>query len=463
VRRMINRFLHFSLVFSLVFLPLAARSADKCAVQYEMRMDLKDPDGGSYNLWDTVYGDSQKEQVFKSGFPAVLPMAQMVVAGEEYVQDRDEKDLLFGQIGKNGRVIMTAIRPLEGLQNLVKILPYGDKMLVFANVRRQEGPDGKAHNGIWLGHFDMKGNMISEKEVSDPKADLVLFDVIPSRVAGEYLLAATIKKKSLQQPISAILYRMKADGSLLSDHAFVTGTENRIMGLDVLAGNGYIATGFSYGEDGRKNGWIARLNNDLGIVWQNVYPRGMGAELVAGQSMLNNTIAVVGHSAPAGDGALAGWVMVVDADSGTVGWQRFFSGSLHFMGRDIAVSEDGLISVLLDGDVPSGAKDSEGKDLISHIRLLTLTPQGGLFSSDAFTNGAGVDAFHIMTGLAGERLVLGSSKILYKIEKPVVPEKGSKPEQDVVDMVPSHDGWIVAFPLSEPYKDPCVQPLGFLP
>ncbi len=430
-------------------MPVIAQATENCAIYTEMRIDLKDPEIGSYHLWDTVYGDPKTAEVFKTGLPLALPSVQLMAVGEQIVSPAGEKMLVLAQIGRNGRVIKDRVHTVAGLTGVVKILPLGEDVLVFANRMVLE----TGRQVIWRGRFTLQGEKVSESDLEDNTGDLLLSDVVETKKTGEYLLSATIRKTSLQQPVSAVLYRTDSTGRVLADHAFVTGTENRLSGLKVLEDSGVLATGYAYGEDGRKNGWIVRLDNSFNIVWQNIYPRGMGAEFVTGAGMANNTLVVAGQAVPAGKKTLSGWVMVVQADNGAVGWQRFFSSPRLLRAQEITVSPEGLVSVLLDGEVPpASVTDAEQKPATSQAALLTLTPQGNLFSQDTHANAKGARVYDVVTGMNGDRFILGTTTIM----RQSAPESGDASEPDT-------QGWIIAVPRMETYDDPCLRAPDLVP
>jgi hypothetical protein len=153
--------------------------------------------------------------------------------------------------------------------------------------------------------------------------------------------------------------------------------------------------------------------------------------------------------------------MVVDSSSGNLGWQRYYaSPDLGYIGRDVLAADDGLISVLIDGDKPMGEKIAdEGSDTIlrEHVRVLTLNPRGSVFANDAYFNGDAVDAYQMLFGPNLERILIGASDVEYVIEDPEAAE-GVEPEK-----ILSQEAWLTAATATDPYDDPCVQAVRVLP
>jgi hypothetical protein len=451
---MINRYLSFFAIFLGIAATSPAAFAQNCNVNYEEMAKLITTEVGAYNLWDTIQGEIDRDEVYKTGL--VIESGDLVVAGRALLKDADNNQLVIARIGRNGRVLWEEFHAVAGLEDVIRIEQHEKGFIVVGDQKTEKGRDA-----IWIGFFNPLGSLLGQKQITNSKAALHVYDMVPAKDGKSYLLAATLKLDSLEQPSSAVLYQIDASGKVFQDKAFINGMENRIQGLDMLDDGGVVATGYSYGEDGRKNGWIMHLNPDFGIDWQQLYPRGAGAALVAGHSMLNNMIAVVGTAAPAKKGGLrAGWVMVVSEDSGTVGWQRFFTSEQHYTGRDLNVTEDGIISVMLDGDKAGETIEPE------HIRLLTLNPRGSMFSSEPYINGQAVDGYQMILGPNLERIVIGRTLV----ERTAGPSKAKEPKAEPkaaakqkVETVKTQEGWIVAAPSTEPYKDPCVQSFNFLP
>lgn len=441
-----HRYLPFFVIFSALATAGAPAAAQNCKVVYEEFATLRSSPTGSYNIWDSVNGEIDRDEAYKSG--VILESGDVLVAGETEQPHSDKPRLLISQLGRNGRVLWEVFHDIPGLRSVEKILLHDKGFLVLGNLDTEK--DG---GQIWLGMVDKLGALLDQKIIKDKKGDLTGYDMVRAHDGKSYLLAATMAVHNLEQPTSSVLYRVDSAGKVIGDNGFVTGSENRIEGLDYLDDGTVVATGFSYGADMRKQGWIMKLNKDFGIDWQRVYPRGAGAALSAGRSMLAHTIAVVGTAAPAVKGGLrAGWVMLVSADNGEVGWQRYYLSDQHYAGRDLSVSKDGLISVMLDGDAASETENP------AHIRLVTLNPRGAIFAADQYMNSESVDAYQMLIGNSGERVLVGRSQVAYQIENSAAtsPEEKIRTER-------SKEGWVAAVPSVDPYDDPCRQSINFLP
>lgn len=435
-------------MFVFCLLAMSAQAlAQRCDIDYELILNLRNPEVGSYSVWDTVWGEQLQDEHFKSAL--VLDNSEVLAAGLRVGEIVGQNQLVLAQVRKNGRVRWRQVHDVKGLTEVVKIVKGPGGFWVLAN--RDVAKD---RSGVWMGVFDAQGALLKTHQINDKKDALAGHDVLyvddKSWKKAPFLLAASrAENVGTENAVSStVFYRLNSKGRVVSDKVIVTGQDNRIWGLELLEDSQVLATGYAYGTDGRKMGWIVRLDEKTDVRWQQHYPRGAGAQLIQGRGLRDDAFVVVGTAAPAvKDGKRAGWVMAVQRDNGRVIWQRYFSGELEFLGRDVLVSKDGLLSVLIDGEAP---KKSE---VMPHVRVLTINPRGVLMFSDAFFQGEGVDAYQLVPGPNRERVIVGGANMVYQIEALDTPEGDNKPD---VEIRRSKDGWLSAAVPAQPYEDPCL-------
>ncbi|GJL85064.1 MAG: hypothetical protein DHS20C02_08390 [Micavibrio sp.] len=417
--------------------------AQKCNADFEVITRLRKPEIGSYNMWDTVYGLRADIERFVGGVASVSKNA--VVVGERYFEEGAEITLVMAELDRRGRVVWEKAHEVKGLRKIVKFLPDKNGYVVVADQK-----EGKSKDRIWIGFFDLNGGLVKTKTISDKKFNLFAQDMIASHDEKGFVLAATAQGRGYESGGYAILYRLNAKAQVIADRAYMPGLENRILGLSRSEGPYYIATGFIRSEDGRKTGWALKLDSDNAIVWQRQYPRGLAAQIQASADYQDPYFVVIGDAEPSDRKNRAGWVMLLSSEDGSVGWQRYYTGTLDFHGRDVFAHDDGQLSVLLDAEKPPGV------DELEYARVLTLSPRGVLLLSDTYYHAEGTGAYDLFLGPNQERILAGYSDMVYRDEDP------EHPEEDV-RISRSREGWVVAGAPAEPYNDPCIQSYDFIP
>jgi hypothetical protein len=465
-----NRFfpIHFIMALSLLGIaPAWAQRAPVCETDYELIINMRDAEYGSYNVWDTVSGLQDQQERFKSGL--VVDSGQTVVAGERYAHPDAPVSVVLAEIDRRGRILWEAVHEIKNLIHVEKVLLAKDGYVVVGT------REVKGRRSVWLGFFDVTGALKSEQLITSPAGHLDAHDMIMARDVNKgYLLAASFEGTGLGKNIHSVLYTLDRAGKVVAHHAYTPGSENMILSLNPTGKDQYIATGYIYSDDGRKAGWLVKLDNDGGINWQRQYARGMASELTVAQDLLGKYIAVAGDSQPSGSSGSAGWLMVVGAVNGDIGWQRYFTGAHDYAARDLSASRDGLISLVLQGtahnrDQPMPPapveKENETDDnavevaqlekKTDFVRMMTVNPRGGVFISDEYFNGEGARAYEMVIGPVGERIFIGDTDMMYTAEP--------KTPKDEPAITRSLDGWVAAAASSEPYVDPCLEPYDFVP
>ena len=131
---MIYRFVCHCFLFISIFAVSFEAYGQACRVDYELIFKMNDPVIGSYNVWDTVYGEKDKEEHLVSG---VFDHKELlIVVGKQFAKDKryedkpDEVDLLVVGFGRRGRMEWEHVYDIKGLTDVLKILPIGKEYLV---------------------------------------------------------------------------------------------------------------------------------------------------------------------------------------------------------------------------------------------------------------------------------------------------------------------------------------------
>jgi len=431
-----NFFIFFSVLISLSLIPLSA-SAQNCDVNYEVIYNLTKPKIGSYSVWNNSYGEMETQERFKSG--VLAGDEKFVVIGENFKHKRGAMKLMLKKLEKRGRAVWEKEFDIPGLASVKKIMHHPKGFAVFGAI---ESKDNKRAHDLWIGLFDAEGNFLGEKRIARSGEDVQVTDVYDRPDLGYYVVSLFLKPTGIGGNYSRVV-QINYDGKVLIDRAFKPGLENQILSVERVDDRAYLATGYIRIDDGRRVAWVLRLDQDLNIVWEREFPRGKASKMNGSSPFIRDFAILVGEVIPYGSGNNAAWVMVISKTSGEIGWQRYYSGDMHFSANDVLTSRDGLMSVLVSGARPSGM---EAKDNPEYVRLLTINPRGVMFIGDEYFNASGAYAYDMFFGPNDERIMLGSTYKGYQIER----EDDEPPE-----VVFSHDAWILAAAQMEHYKDPC--------
>ena len=442
---MTNRFF-IVLSFLGVLFSVSSAFAQSCDVQYELIFRMREPTYGAYNVWDTLYGERDVEERFVSG--VYKASENIVLAGERWDQmkGKDSLSLLLVGLGRNGRLQWEKFHEIPGLYEVVKMLPVGDKYLILANIQDKAGK-----KKVWLGVFDQAGDLLKQNVVADKKNALSAQDIIPAHNGKTFMMVGYLQEGSGQLPAHSVLYQVTETGKILSDPGFLPGEGSKILSLRPIGEKRYIATGYLTMEDGRRAGWVLRLNEHGGVDWQRQYPRGRSSELADSALVMGRYLVVGGLARPSAGAEEhdAGWLMMISSDNGDIGWQRYYTGEVDFAIEDLMTDESGLLSAMMEATPLKGeGPETRGQD---YVRMLSVTPRGELFGSDAYFNGLAANGSQLIEGPGGERVIVGSSLVSYERTDPKTGE--TVKEQ-------SWDGWAVAAETAEHYEDPCIQPFG---
>ena len=424
--------------------PAPYANAQNCNVQEEVIFKLRDPDLPAYSIWGEVYGKETHEESFSASVMA--PKNRVLSVGVRQKQGDRKATLILAFIDKRGRLVKDREYDVPGLYEATEILRTNDGYIVLGNRTNKGGA-----KSAWLGFFDAKADLLSERTIKSDQGSLVgrgLMPFVPSRNAsrkagGDFIMAATIENRAAEMRSYSVLYHLNNNGDVQTSRSFYVGNRNIINSVHHDGFGGVIAAGYLE-NSGVKGGWIVRLNNKLGIVWQQQYTRGVSSHIESAKFHSENYLVAAGHATAYGGQRLSVWTMMVDIISGTKIWERFYRDEFDLSAQDILAHDDGRISVVFNAVPPPSIKEPR------YSRLATLSPRGALFDVKAFYNGLGGSVSRMMFGPSGERILTGNSTVLDKIH-PDDPD-----DMGIVNL----DGWLFAAEAAEIYTDPCPRPGG---
>ena len=466
-----------------------------CGIEYKVIMGLKVPELGAYSVWDTIWGEVGEEEFFQTG--DIIAGAQLFLVGKKkaILNSNDEvvkpERLLVARTRDNGRIRWMKEYDLPNFERVVKILKDGrGGYYIFANIYDQNTENQMRK--IWIGSVNKDGELESSKEITHKTNNIRVNDVIPmpetavKMERAHFLMsaAAPVVAKGEMDDVSTIIYQLDHKMNIVKERAIILGKSNGILELRRTDGSsveppGYFGVGYSYNNHDKKVGWLVKLDDYAGVMWQRQYPRGVASELVAGDFLMADAIVMVGTSAPLiRDGVRSSWAVAASRADGRVIWERFFTGEVEYFGKDLVVNDNGLVAVMMDGEVPpedatatiksmqksldgdeeqdrkvnsmmSSAPDFVKESKRPHVRLITLNPRGVVMGDNAYYNAQALSAHRILLGEAGERIMIGETKARYTIDE----KRNGEDDTDAV--VHSFDGWVAEAVPAPDYEDPC--------
>ncbi len=409
------------LMFLLCCVEKAWAQTGQCETYFETLTRLSPPDPGSYTVWDTLYGEGETRQSFSS---ALYEDGGVLALGVERASLSSRDHLLFSYFDRRGREVWSKKHAVKHFDKIVRMIPIDGGAAVLVNRSSEKGK-----RDVWIGFFNKEAKLLSSHQIADKKFDLTATDIV-RHFDGGWIVSVSASRKMgsgeyEHMEKQAIIYKLDKNGNETFSRAYILGQENEILGIDILSlsdgGHGYIATGYFENGVGKKKAWVLRLADDMSIVWQKEFGRGISAKLNFVSEYNNGRIVVMGEVTAASFSrngpAVGAWVMMMDLDSGLPVWQRYYmsrDGSYQYNSRDFFVNQDGVISTLLMGykakEMSPDLEDLHvGNSDYAHV--VFLSPQGNTISSDAYYYGGGVDVVRMIEGKDRQAVFVGSALV----------------------------------------------------
>ncbi len=427
------------LILSLILLGMVwtapSALAQNCNILRDEIITLRPPAFQNYTIWDHVHGEDGMEQIAD-----FLPLedGSFVAAGSYTTEEEDKiyKPYLF-RMDKKGKPIWETRETPGGFQSIDRIIEGRENYIVIGDIK-----DTKKGDGIYMATYSQDGKRIRRSSFFDPKGDLDSKAIVRAQDGNGYFIAAQLTPFDKSETGYGVIYKVTSKGKQILKRGFSPGLDTVFNNMQPTADGNYFITGSIRSADGRRAGWLLKMDNRGSIVWQRTYPRGAAAELHSATGFGAGGYFITGNSTPAGGNRPSGWVAGVDT-AGNIIWQRYFFGPHSYSVWDGLTYPDGRSVALLRGMAQKLGQRT-------HVRLLTFSPRGQLINAEEYSDFNGATAFRLYPGYNGERLFAGYT------------QSTLDEAMDPTEVSPrTFDAWIVAVEGLEVYDDPCAPQAAF--
>ena len=376
-----------------------------------MGVDGPDIPGGSISLADSgmiVFGTTADYSNTKGLAPARLYLARLDV---------------------NGKVIWEKKIETKNLVRTSGGIAVKDRIAVLSQT-------GEKDFSARVDLFDGLGALKNSFTIADARYNLVPVGITANPSGKDFTIAFwAVNRKNTDDNLT-VIKQVSQDGKVLASRQYLPGVASRLENFRRTADGNFIGAG-QIKSNGIASGWIFVIDGQSGdLTLQRPYTRGYKAILRAVTQDTEGNYIVAGDSVPTDGGMRAAWIMKTDGDGNPI-WQKYVQGKYAFSGRDVEVSKEGRILLLVNAR-PSGK--SGGRE---HVRLMTFTPQGLLQGDEALIEGANAQATDLSLR-DNSRIVTGVTQAGLKDYSLAKNEKGA-----------GYDFWVLGLPKLSKFEDPC--------
>lgn len=411
-------------------------AASECFAPTAEITTIREPQfGEARNVWDLIYSEDGMDV-----FADMVPVdATTFVAAGSYTKDKEDKlyHPLLVKYDERFKPIWTVREESAEHKTINRILMNKEGFTVLGDIN-----DPKRGSGFYIASYDSEGK-VKGKAVPffESGGDLDAKAFVPAQDGSGYLVAVQYVDLKDEEKQHGLLYKISKSGSQVWKRSFKTGRSTVFNNIQTAIDGTYMVTGQMVLDGNISGAWFLNVDENGSIKWQRNYPRGIAATFQAAGQTKSGDYILVGKARPVdyqGKG-LAAWVMKTDSIGNPL-WQRYLQGDYSYEARDLIVYEDGRASILMNAEGLTGKKPS-------HVRMATFSPQGQLQHLEDFTDGQNAVAHKLVSGLAGERIVVGHAQTSF----------GDKQEGNEASAAPAYtyDGWLVAAVALENFEDPC--------
>ena len=437
-------YLFFLTLFAVFFKPwpAAAQTQISCETVPAMITRMTEPQVGALNLWDSVFGLKQTDNDY---IGALQKDEEWLVAGHSTpIKPDARQSLLLVGLDAYGRKLWHKIHDIEGLMAVNAIVPHPQGALILATIERNSHPQ------IWLGFMDEKAEITRHKWIGHKKDGLIADSIVQTADGKSYIITAHTQTVPDKHDTSYTeLYRIDTQGRITGRRSMNFGTNNRTHTLVAGTDQTIIALGEITEQSGRSAGWGWAIDSHMDLVWQQTYPRGIGASFTAGAALSQSPdIIVAGHAQPSDGEPQAAWIARIEPGKGNIIWERYLRGLRTYESVMALSSSDDILSLILKGHaLETVSENTPPENAYAFLRMITMNKRGLIMHKEDHLNAKGLDPTAAVFDETGRRILIGSTRApdLEQFDK----------QAELADIPHTKQGWIAAVPATDTYDDPC--------
>lgn len=272
-----------------------------------------------------------------------------------------------------------------------------------------------------------------------------------------YLIAGTMSSKAT--PPYAVVMHMNAKGNKTFQRAYRPGADTTLLDLTRMNNGMIMASGHISDTQNNQAAWVMMINEKGEIQWQQRYARGRAARVLDTYMLDNTHIMIAGQIVSDNDTiGSAAWVAMIDAQNGTMHWERFYTTDSHHNAAQaiLPTNRGRSVSVLM------RAKPSYPVIGVSDYltRVLTLNWRGVLLNLQDYASGKGARVNAIISAPNDNRALIGMVQREYTSVSLAPETESDENTTSSIAQVPTpvdmQSGWILRIPAVDIYQDPCL-------
>jgi uncharacterized delta-60 repeat protein len=290
-------------------------------------------------VWEKTYGGASNSLAHSI---VALPDGGFAVAGrvDQKLADNTTGDAWIFRLDGDGKLLWEKTFGGTLVRDPVAIARMHDGGLVVAGAPGQRLDGSRTLGGkAWVVRLSSSGDLIWERMVGEGGSVLTFVAILPD---GDIIAVGWKDEPSRQ----GWLFRFDADGKLLSEKPTAADEKRSGSKIAVLPDGGFAVAGWWSPEkhSSDSKAWVTRFDAGMNLVWDKTYAAKGWGGASAITALPDGGFALAGMTSRGRFALYDAWVARLDANGGLV-WEETYGGATEDYAQDIAVTPDGSLAV----------------------------------------------------------------------------------------------------------------------